>query len=79
MRRWLTVITLLWVAVLVLVAAAGPSQPQSAQSPTQPKPVAPAAGYVGSDTCVLCHTAHEGNLKGTAHGQVANPRSPAAA
>jgi DmsE family decaheme c-type cytochrome len=28
---------------------------------------------------VLCHTTHEGSLKGTPHGQAANPRSPAAA
>jgi DmsE family decaheme c-type cytochrome len=75
----LTVIALLWGSLLVLVAAAGPSQPQPAQSPAQQKPAAPAVGYVGSDTCVLCHTTHEGNLKGTPHGQAANPRSPAAA
>ena len=37
-----------------------------------------AAGYVGSDTCVLCHTEQETSLTGSKHGQAKNPRSPAA-
>ena len=44
-----------------------------------PAPPALPAGYVGSDTCVACHTAEEESLKGTPHGQAHNPRSPAAA
>jgi DmsE family decaheme c-type cytochrome len=48
----------------------------SAQTAAQPA-TAP-AGYAGSDTCVLCHTPQEESLKGTAHGQAKNPRSPTA-
>ena len=41
----------------------------------QPAP----AGVAGTDTCLMCHTDKGDTLKGTAHGQAANPRSPAAA
>src|SRR5262245_16416182 len=37
------------------------------------------AGYVGSDTCLICHQQMEATLTGTPHGQRLNPRSPAAA
>src|SRR5688572_30089818 len=50
--------------------------PATAQPPTTAQPPAP-AGYAGSDTCTTCHTQGE-TLKGTAHGQANNPRSPAA-
>ena len=40
----------------------------------QPAP----AGVAGTDTCLTCHTDKGDTLKGTAHGQAANPRSPAA-
>jgi DmsE family decaheme c-type cytochrome len=57
-------------------AAAPPSAVVSVQTPAaQP----PAAGYAGSDTCVVCHDDKETSLKGTPHGQAKNPRSPAAA
>ncbi len=59
--------------------------PAGAQTPAQPPPqisVQASAGlppgYAGSDTCVMCHTDQEASLKGTKHGQAANPRSPAA-
>jgi DmsE family decaheme c-type cytochrome len=56
--------------------AAGPAgSPQA--SATQP--AAQPSGYAGSDTCVVCHTSEGASLKGTAHAQAANPRSPAAA
>jgi DmsE family decaheme c-type cytochrome len=57
--------------------SAAPAQaPAQAPAPTQ-APTLP-AGYAGSDQCVLCHTDQEASLKGTKHGQTANPRSPAA-
>src|SRR5262245_25533708 len=48
-------------------------------APQAPAPQAPATGYVGSDTCTLCHDGQEQTLKGTPHAQAMNPRSPAAA
>jgi DmsE family decaheme c-type cytochrome len=52
--------------------------PAAASAPApQAAPHAVPAGYVGSDTCLLCHTQEE-SLKGTAHGQALNPRSPQA-
>ncbi len=50
-----------------------------ATTPSQATPSAHAAGYAGSDACVVCHTDQETSLKGTAHAQAQNPRSPAAA
>ena len=54
----------------------------AAQAPAaaQPSaaPQAPPSGYAGTDTCVSCHTDQETSLKGTAHSQAKNPRSPAA-
>ena len=65
--------------------AQAPSQPPAqAQTPAsrqlRPSRLTPASpsGYAGSDACVLCHTDQEASLKGTKHGQAANPRSPAA-
>jgi DmsE family decaheme c-type cytochrome len=62
-------------------AIAGAGQAAVAQQPSKPAAPAPAqaAGYAGADTCVLCHEAQDASLKGTAHGQAAHPRSPAAA
>src|SRR5262245_66669122 len=53
---------------------------QKPQSTTPQKPAAPAptSGYVGSDTCVACHTDKGDSLKGTPHAQAKNPRSPEA-
>lgn len=51
----------------------------SSQNPAAPPaPATQAPGYAGSDTCVLCHDAQETSLKGTAHAQAKDPRSPAA-
>jgi DmsE family decaheme c-type cytochrome len=63
------------------------SAPAAQSAPAQTKPAAPAAvptpaaanTYAGSDTCLLCHDDMENTLKGTAHAQTLNPRSPAAA
>ncbi|HEY2150503.1 MAG TPA: DmsE family decaheme c-type cytochrome [Vicinamibacterales bacterium] len=61
--------------------AAGPA-PQQLAVTTGSKPAAqppePAAGYVGSDTCEVCHSDKADSLKGTLHAQVKNPRTPAA-
>ena len=54
------------------------AQTPAAPTPTAQTPAQPAAGYAGTDTCTTCHTDHEATLKGTAHGQALNPRSPAA-
>jgi DmsE family decaheme c-type cytochrome len=51
------------------------TQAPAAQA-TKPQP--PASGYAGTDQCVVCHTDQETSLKGTAHAQAKNPRSPAA-
>jgi DmsE family decaheme c-type cytochrome len=58
-----------------------PQLPAAAQLPgAAPAPVAQTAGngFVGSDTCVVCHD-QDKSLKGTAHAQALNPRSPEAA
>jgi DmsE family decaheme c-type cytochrome len=85
MKRSLTFAVLLLSSALVLrlSGAMGP-EPLSAraqtpaQPPAQTQPSALPSGYAGSDQCVLCHTDQEASLKGTKHGQAANPRSPAA-
>ena len=65
-----------------LLAAPSSEQSSSSQaaptSSSQAAATTPAVGYVGSDTCTLCHADHEDTLKGTAHSQAKNPRSPAA-
>src|SRR5262245_7723912 len=83
---------LLFVAAIGVFAAAvaarpidevAPDESPRAQTPAAKSPAAPSpapalqAGYVGSDTCLLCHDQEE-TLKNTAHGQAKNPRSPAA-
>ena len=61
--------------VCSLVEAA-PGGTRSQQPPAQP---APAAGYVGEDTCLTCHEDQKKGYSDTAHGSAALPRSPAAA
>jgi len=66
-----------------VITATGTDARASAASPTAQSSAAQAAstsasGYVGSDSCQGCHEQGE-RLKGTAHAQVNNPRSPAAA
>ena len=79
MKRSLAVIALLWALVLVLRVAGAPeygSQASTqAQAPSAPQTLPP--GYAGTEACVTCHTDQETSLKGTKHGQVHNPRSPA--
>jgi DmsE family decaheme c-type cytochrome len=58
-----------------------PARAVVAQAPTsgaQTAPPSQATGYVGSDTCLTCHSDMGDTLKGTAHAQAQNPRSPAA-
>jgi DmsE family decaheme c-type cytochrome len=86
-RLTLTALCLAALAVTVRVTGSSPSEPAAplvqapvqapAQQPPQPA-AAQAAGYAGSDTCVLCHTEQEEKLKGTPHAQAKNPRAPAA-
>jgi DmsE family decaheme c-type cytochrome len=81
-----TIASILAVAIAVAMADAVQPAPLKAASvaadiPQDPAPQLPTppAGYAGSDTCVLCHTGQGDTLKGTAHGEAKNPRSPAAA
>jgi DmsE family decaheme c-type cytochrome len=90
MVRYLVVTSVVWAAAVAAqsslswsstrasAAAAAAAQPPAAQAPAAPAAQAPALppGYAGSDACVLCHTGQE--IKGTAHGRAANPRTPAA-
>jgi DmsE family decaheme c-type cytochrome len=57
------------------VDARGLSVPQ-AQPAATPAQAPPPANYVGDDTCTTCHT--DKSLKGTRHGEAADPRTPAA-
>ena len=68
---------LIAMALAVLVHAMPADSPQSPAPPATSTQPQPPAGYAGSDTCTTCHTQGD-TLKGTAHGQAANPRSPAA-
>jgi DmsE family decaheme c-type cytochrome len=56
-------------ALSVAIAAGVRSRAQAPQ---------PTTGYVGSDTCVTCHTDKTDSLKGTPHADAKNPRTPAA-
>ena len=79
MKRSLTFAALLLSSALAF-RLSGTIEPElstaHAQAPSQP--LALPSGYAGSDACGLCHTDQETSLKGTKHGQAANPRSPAA-
>jgi DmsE family decaheme c-type cytochrome len=68
-------------ATIVSRGAADISYAAAAATQTAaPKPTSSntPAGYVGSDTCLTCHSDMGDTLKGTAHAQANNPRSPAA-
>ena len=57
-----------------------PEQQRSARRPTAIQATAaPAADYVGSDTCLACHEDATTHLANTVHWKAAQPRSPAAA
>jgi DmsE family decaheme c-type cytochrome len=88
-RWYLAAIGLLLAAITARAAGAiapdAPAGPQASAQTSGAKPAAaqatppaPAAGYVGSDTCIGCHTDRGDSLKGTAHAQAKNPRTPAA-
>jgi DmsE family decaheme c-type cytochrome len=53
---------------------APPQTPPGAQTSTPP-----GNGYVGSDTCIMCHDAEDKSMKASKHGMARNPRTPAAA
>jgi DmsE family decaheme c-type cytochrome len=58
--------------------APAPQSPPAPQAPQAPQSGSAKNGYVGSDTCLLCHDNMESTLKGTPHWQRLNPRSPEA-
>ena len=45
----------------------------------QQAPATLPAGYVGAETCATCHTGYDASIAASKHGQVKNPRTPAAA
>src|SRR5688572_3187508 len=49
----------------------------SAQQPQAP--ATPQAGYAGSEACATCHGGYDAAIAASKHGQVKNPRTPAAA
>jgi DmsE family decaheme c-type cytochrome len=71
--------TVFLLAVAINAAPHGAAASASAAAPQTPVSQSPPPQYVGSDTCVACHSDMEKGLIGTAHGNAAHPRSPAAA
>jgi DmsE family decaheme c-type cytochrome len=71
----------LWIAVMVTVSASAAPR-QSAPAPKAPEAKAaaatPATGYVGQDTCLMCHEDHKKGYQASPHSRAANPRTPAA-
>jgi len=57
-------------------STSGPA-PGGPPSGAQAQPGQP-SGYVGSDTCLACHSDKADSLKGTPHAQAKNPRTPEA-
>jgi DmsE family decaheme c-type cytochrome len=71
----------LWIAVLVTVSvSAAPRQNAPAPKAPQAKTAAasPATGYVGEETCLMCHEDRKKGYHDSPHGRAANPRTPAA-
>ena len=71
------------VSTIALMAASGGREtapsPQAAPAPqVAPAQQAANTAYAGTDTCTTCHSDKGDSLKGTKHGEAANPRSPAA-
>jgi DmsE family decaheme c-type cytochrome len=78
-RFYLAAACLVGVLIAGASGANSPGVSLSAQAPAgQATPPAQPAGYVGSDTCVVCHSDKEDSLKGTQHAKAMNPRTPAA-
>ena len=57
--------------------AAGPATPPKTP-PAQAPPTTLPPGYAGTDTCVVCHEPEDKSVTHSRHGQVKDPRSPAA-
>ena len=86
--RWLLALVGAW--CLAVVTTSGPApmvQPVlAAQAPAANAPATQAppdtkqkpSAYVGSDTCLVCHSDMETTLKGTKHAQALDQRTPAA-
>ena len=83
--------TLIWLLVMMSVAAMSaatsqqPGKPAAAPAvapvPETVKPPSTAAApgeYAGSDVCLTCHEDKNKGYKGTPHARAANPRTPAA-
>jgi DmsE family decaheme c-type cytochrome len=70
-----------------VTAPASPQQPPATPAPAtappegaaaQAPPAALPAGYAGTDACLLCHEPEGKSITHSRHGQVKNPRAPAA-
>jgi len=61
-------------SLLVAGVAAGQGKPAATNQPAAGQ----AAGYVGQDTCLTCHSDKEKVYKATEHGRAQNARAPAA-
>jgi DmsE family decaheme c-type cytochrome len=76
----------IWLGVTAarLVDARQPAAPRqggqqaAGQQPAAPQPATLPPGYAGADACVLCHDEYGKSLARSRHGQVKDPRSPAA-
>ena len=77
-RSCLVALSLLVAALAVRTGAVTPAAAPAPQAQAAPSPQPAAAEYAGSDTCELCHETQVASVKGTAHAQAKNPRSPAA-
>jgi DmsE family decaheme c-type cytochrome len=71
-RRWKMQGIALWGTTIWLVAIGPATADQGKQA------AAPAAGYAGQDTCLMCHSDMGKVYQATPHGWAKNPRSPAA-
>ena len=65
-------------AVFTAEPLATAKEDPQATTPAQAPPT-PQAGYAGSEACATCHTGYDSSINASKHGQVKNPRSPAAA
>jgi DmsE family decaheme c-type cytochrome len=61
-------------AAILAVEQPASSAPSNSSAQTQALPT----GYAGTDSCVLCHDEQGKSIEHSKHGQIANPRSPAA-
>jgi DmsE family decaheme c-type cytochrome len=62
-------------ATVVVQTASLPSDATKAESPPQ---LTPQSGYLGSDSCVVCHENYDATITPTKHGFKANERTPMA-